>query len=131
MIFFSTMERIPTEGLDLIEFTQIIVNIFDKSLSDFLNDKQTEQESKENVRKEVQKKADKGSSQIPQIYSIKSITKNKTKFEIIELIQNELGIVEDDATIWNKMINSISKFIIRSNLPLKSKSIYILKFALF
>ena len=45
MIFFSTMERIPTEGLDLIEFTQIIVNIFDESLSDFLNDKQTEQES--------------------------------------------------------------------------------------
>ena len=131
MIFFSTMERIPTEGLDLIEFTQIIVNIFDESLSYFLNDKQTEQESKENVRKEAQKKADKGTSQIPQIYCIKSITKSKTKFEIIELIQNELGIVEDDATIWNKMINSISKFSILSNPPLKSKSIYILTFALF
>ena len=83
------------------------------------------------MRKETQKKADKGTSQIPQIYSIKSIAKNKTKFEIIELIQNELGIVEDDATIWNKMINSISKFSICSNPPLKSKSIYILAFALF
>ena len=131
MIFFSTMERIQTEGLDLIEFTQIIVNIFDESLSDFLNDRQTEQESKENVRKEAQKKADKGTSQISQILCIKSITKNKTKFEIIELIQNELGIVEFYATIWNKMINSISKFSIRSNPPLKSKSIYILTFALF
>ena len=68
-------------------------------MSDFLNDKKTEQESKENVRKEAQKKADNGTPQIPQIYSIKSIAKNKTKFEIIELIQNELGIVEDDETI--------------------------------
>ena len=49
------------------------------------------------------------------IYSIKNAIKNKIEDGIIELIQSELGIIEDEATIWNKMVCAISQISIHSD----------------
>ena len=53
--------------------------------------------------------------QIQQIYSIKDITANKNEMDIIDLIRNELGVVEDEVSIWSKMINTISRVSISDN----------------
>ena len=44
-----------------------------------------------------------------QICSIKDITNGKTETQIIETIKHELGVVEDEAIIWNKMMKALSK----------------------
>ena len=57
------------------------------------------------------------------MYSIKDITVNKDELALIELIRNELGVVEDDVSIWNYMINAIFKVSINKYPPLKGESI--------
>ena len=113
------MENKISDNLELTKFTQIIVNVFDQSLSDFRIEGQSEQKSTELECKGTKGKADKKSPQIHQVYSIKAITVNKTELEIIDLIRYELGIVDNDVTVWNKMINPISKFSIYDNPPAK------------
>ena len=48
---------------------------------------------------------------------------NKTELEIIDLIRYELGIVDNDVALWNKIIDSLSKFSICDNLPAKGEKI--------
>ena len=47
--------------------------------------------------------------------------KHKTELKIIDLKRYELGIVDNDVALWNKMINFISKFSICNNLSAKGK----------
>ena len=44
-----------------------------------------------------------------EIYSIKDCTKDKIENELIEIIRRELGIIENDSTIWSKMIKAIDQ----------------------
>ena len=43
------------------------------------------------------------------IYSIKDETKGKNEEEITRMIESELNIKEDDASVWNKMVKAISQ----------------------
>ena len=43
------------------------------------------------------------------IYSIKDETKGKNEEEITKMIESELNIKEDDASVWNKMVKAISQ----------------------
>ena len=93
------MESKISDNLERAKFTQIIVNVFDQSLSDFRIEGQSEQESRELECKRAKDKVYKKSPQIPQLHSIKSITINKTELEIIDLIRYELGIVDNDVAL--------------------------------
>ena len=60
------------------------------------------------------KKKNQEGLQTNKTFSIRNITKNKTELDLIELIRSELGIIEDDISIWNKMMFSISQLSIRN-----------------
>ena len=109
------MENTLTEGINLEMFEKIIVNVDKNNILIPCIDKYEKEESKETKYSGNDNKLNKGSSQTTMIYSIKNVTKNKTEDGIIELIQRELGIIEDDATILNKMVRAISQISIRSD----------------
>ena len=39
----------------------------------------------------------------------KTETQHKTKKEIVDLIKSELGVVENDISVWNHMMQAISR----------------------
>ena len=105
-----------TETLPLDQFIQIITNTFDKNqFCDYI-EKREEQESKHEEEKVGLYESDlEEEEQKWQFYSIKEVTTENDEHEIIELIRNELGVVEDEVSRWNKMINAISKVSINDN----------------
>ena len=103
------MEKLSTEEPALDVFVQIIVNI-DEESSGLIQGEEHKCERKN------QEKTHRTASIINiehkashEIYSIKDCTKDKTENELIEIIRRELGIVENDATIWSKMIKAIDQ----------------------
>ena len=44
------------------------------------------------------------------------MTKGKNEAEITKMIELELGIEQDDATIWNKMVKAISQISISKSI---------------
>ena len=122
IISLVLMESDPTDTLELAEFKQIIINTIHINLHDYHMEEEGEQESKHNEDQENFPKEGSELQQTLRIESIKDITSYKDELGIIDLIQNELGVQEDEVSIWNKMICSISKFRISVNLPLNNKS---------
>ena len=51
---------------------------------------------------------------------------SKDELALVELIRSELGVVEDDVSIWNYMTNSISKVTINEDPQWKGESISVL-----
>ena len=109
------MEYSMTETLPLDQFIQIITNTFDKNQFRDYIEKREEQESKHEEEKVGLYESNLEEVQKWQFNSIKEVTTGKDEHEIIELIRNELGVVEDEVSRWNKMINAISKVSINDN----------------
>ena len=98
-----------TEGLELEEFLYVVVNDGQKSSSFLITKKETKEESKSDMLCEEQEEKKPDISTKQEIYSIKVVTHNKTKLDIIELIKDELLIVESDIHIWNNMMRAIMR----------------------
>ena len=58
---------------------------------------------------------------VPQIYSIKVATDSKTEDNIIHFIKEEIGIVDDDAKIWYKMMRTITRLSVGTDYQIKGK----------
>ena len=62
---------------------------------------------------------------IPEIYSIKDVTNNKTESVVLELIRHELDFAEDEVLKWNKMLFDLFKIRISNDNQIKCKKILI------
>ena len=109
------MENTLTEGINIEMFEKIIVNVDKNNILIPCIDEYEKEESKQAKYSGNHNKLKKDSYHTPLIYSIRNVTKNKTEDRIIELIQSELGIIKDEATIWNKIVCAISQISIRSD----------------
>ena len=58
------------------------------------------------------------------IFWIKQLTKGKTNNDIKELVRGELGITENDATIWDKIIKAISGIKLNNSSQSKSMKLF-------
>ena len=50
-----------------------------------------------------------GSTRKQEIFSIKDKTKGKAEIMIVDMIKRELGVKENGAIIWNKMMKAIAE----------------------
>ena len=103
------MDRLDTENLDLYEFDQIMTNNdWERQLRGQTERYFWEESKHQDYQRISVEKSDKNKTNHV-LYSIKDIAEGKSEIEIIEIIRNELGIVDDEAFKWNKMIKAISQ----------------------
>lgn len=102
------MSNLLTDKLELQEFLHIVVNICQISNSFSTLKVHNNEESKSEPSNSTPSKGIGMTSNQPEIFSIKTANQNKTREEIIQFIKNELQIAENELTIWNKMLLSIS-----------------------
>ena len=50
-----------------------------------------------------------------QIYSIKDATRNKTDSQITDIIMKELSVCNNDAYVWDRVVQSISRIDLDDN----------------
>ena len=120
------MEKVLINGSDFNEFIQIIVNVDQESMSNCIEEKSKE-ETKKTRQLKVHYEMSQETPQVSLIFSIKDITKNKSELGLIELIRNELGIVENDASVWKGMVCAISQVSISSNNLFNGKKVFTLR----
>ena len=102
------MDHSLTEALNLVEFSHIIVNTDWESIYASL-DNNNKEESKQCHSYEIHSNKDNQEPTTSRIYSVKIVTKNKTEANIVDLIKTELSIVDNDISIWNRMMIVIAK----------------------
>ena len=95
--------------LESAEFEQIVVNGDREALSTDSREKNKHEEVTEMIDEQIYDPVVLNSQQSSTILSIKDVTKGKNEAEITKMIELELGIEQDDATIWNKMVKAISQ----------------------
>ena len=84
-------------------------------------EKQINEDVKLTKNQGYHKKKNQEKLQTNKTFGIKNITKNKTELDLIELIRSELGVIEDNISIWNKMMFSISQLSINNKRLLKGE----------
>ena len=121
------MKKWLADGLNLVEFKIIVVNADNEPISPLLIAKEAEEESKQSNFQGACNQIKLDSPTAPQIYSIKVATDAKTEDDIIRLVKEEIGIVDDDVEIWNQMMRTITRLSIGTDHPIKGKNVWRLK----
>ena len=125
LFLIESMEIYITKEMHLEEFNQIVVNVQQEDIPIYYMNKDNEEESKPWNNQRIRCERNEESLFVPEIYSIKDVTNNKTENDILELIRYELGIAEDDAVKWNKMVSAISRLRVSDDYQMKGEKIFI------
>ena len=98
------MENSLLQNMILDHYQEIVLNIDQEIILDVPQRLAVQEESKHNqiLSTELQTEAKECEKSV--ICSIKHATKNKTEAQLIEMIKEELEITDDDAQIWNRMV---------------------------
>ena len=109
------MQSLFSQELSLKEFDSIIVNVNEECIPDQQVKVDHIEESKYIHFKGSSEEEKDESILGSQIYSIKDATRNKTDSQIIDIIMKELGVCNNDAYVWDRMMQSISRIALDEN----------------
>ena len=121
------MKNWLTEWLNLIEFKEIVVNSDNEPTSPFSIAKEAEEESKQRNFKGSCNQIKVDTPTAPLIYSIKVATDTKTEDDIIRLMKEGIGIVDDNVEIWNQIMRTITRLSFGMDHQIKGKIVWELK----
>ena len=102
------MDNTLIKNLNLKSYIKIVINFSKLKQHEDREGIQNHEEQKiDSVDKECNSDIENISNEC-MIYSIKTATKNKSVKQILQMIKYEFGYVDNDAQIWNQMIDEIS-----------------------
>ena len=109
------MQSLFSQELNLKQFDSIIVNVNEKCIQDQQEEIDQIEESKHLHSKGSSEEEKDESILGSKIYCIKDATRNKTESHITDIIMKELGVCNNDAYLWDRMIQGISRIALDDN----------------
>ena len=103
------MKRLLIEDLNLEEFLQIVTNTSEEVMQCFREEEKKHWEPSQSRSDRNHDIENSNNIWKQEIFSIKDQTKNKTELMIVDMIKQELGIEENEAILWNRMIKAIEE----------------------